>query len=304
MKKQDASINPATESTQLTVATDKPASKPKSKPKMKSGNPVSNVSQTVADNQPGLFKGELDVTDSPTSTTSPDETVDFNAIIEKSIIKTTDEVSASDKSVGGVESDIANVSGGADSVIEQSAMSVATSSDEIGTLNSVDITGQSDEPFNSDVPGEQDAVSETAESLNSDTVNKSDAVNESDEPRPTRISAKQRREELDSFKSEYLVPHKFEKKHNVAIAITGSSDLAQRVDRKSFSANNDLKLVKRNEKKLFTLISRNTFVYRPDRLAVTGDEDAVQSVGTTDFRSTTETKFALEMVTLLCLRSA
>ncbi len=74
-------------------------------------------------------------------------------------------------------------------------------------------------------------------------------------------------------------------------AITGSSDLAQRVDRKSFSANNDLKLVKRNEKKLFTLISRNTFVYRPDRLAVTGDEDAVQSIGTTDFRSTTETKF-------------
>ncbi len=74
-------------------------------------------------------------------------------------------------------------------------------------------------------------------------------------------------------------------------AITGSSDLAQRVDRKSFSANNDLKLVKRNEKKLFTLISRNTFVYRPNRLAVTGDEDAVQSVGTTDFRSTTETKF-------------
>lgn len=74
MKKQDTSINPATESTQLTVATDKPASKPKSKPKMKSGNPVSNVSQTVADNQPGLFKGELDVTDSPTSTTSPDET--------------------------------------------------------------------------------------------------------------------------------------------------------------------------------------------------------------------------------------
>ena len=38
-----------------------------------------------------------------------------------------------------------------------------------------------------------------------------------DESRPTRTSAKQRREELDSFKSEYLLPHKFEKKHNVAI---------------------------------------------------------------------------------------
>ena len=217
MKKQDTSINPATESTQLTVATDKPASKPKSKPKMKSGNPVSNVSQTVADNQPGLFKGELDITDSSASTASPDETVDFNAIIEKSIIKTTDEESASDKSVGGVGSDIANESGGADSVGEQTAANVAISSDEVATLNSADTTAQSDKPINSDAPGESDAVSETTESLNSDELSKPDAVSESDEPRPTRISAKQRREELDNFKSEYLVPHKFEKKHNVAI---------------------------------------------------------------------------------------
>lgn len=73
--------------------------------------------------------------------------------------------------------------------------------------------------------------------------------------------------------------------------ITGSFDLAQRVNRKSFSANNDLKLVKRNEKKLFTLISRNTFEHRPDRLIVAGVENAEQSLGTTDFRSTTETKF-------------
>lgn len=73
--------------------------------------------------------------------------------------------------------------------------------------------------------------------------------------------------------------------------ITGSFDIAQRVSRKSFSAGNDLKLVKRNEKKLFTLISRNTFEHRPDRLLVAGDEDAAQSIGTTDFRSTTETKF-------------
>ena len=74
-------------------------------------------------------------------------------------------------------------------------------------------------------------------------------------------------------------------------AVTGSYDLAQRVDRKSFSASNDLKLVKRNEKKLFTLISRNTFGHNPDLLTVAGDEDAVQSLGTTDFRSTTETRF-------------
>ena len=74
-------------------------------------------------------------------------------------------------------------------------------------------------------------------------------------------------------------------------AITGSFDVDQRVNRKSLSAANDLKLVKRNEKRLFTLISRNSLDYRPDRLLIAGEEDAVQSVGTTDFRSTTETKF-------------
>lgn len=74
-------------------------------------------------------------------------------------------------------------------------------------------------------------------------------------------------------------------------AITGTFDLDQKVDRKKFAVNNDLKLVKRNEKKLVTLISCNTFEHRPDRLIVAGDEEAVQNLGTTDFRSTTETKF-------------
>lgn len=73
--------------------------------------------------------------------------------------------------------------------------------------------------------------------------------------------------------------------------ITGSFDLLQRVNSKNLSACNDLKLVKRNEKKLFTLISRNRFTVNPDRLLVCGAENATQSIGTTDFRSTTETKF-------------
>lgn len=74
-------------------------------------------------------------------------------------------------------------------------------------------------------------------------------------------------------------------------AITGSFDLSQRVDRKNFRAENDLKLVKRNEKKLFTLISRNTFCRRPDDLLVSGEENAMQCMGITDFRTTTETRF-------------
>lgn len=79
--------------------------------------------------------------------------------------------------------------------------------------------------------------------------------------------------------------------NNSNAAISGSFDLSQRVRRKSLTANNDLKLVKRNEKKLFTLISRNTFRHSPDRLFVAGDEDASQRLASTDFRSTTETKF-------------
>lgn len=73
-------------------------------------------------------------------------------------------------------------------------------------------------------------------------------------------------------------------------AITGSSDITQLVDRKSLSVCNDLKLVKRNEKRLFTLISRNSFGHRPDCLSVSGDENATQGLTITEFRSTTETR--------------
>ena len=83
-------------------------------------------------------------------------------------------------------------------------------------------------------------------------------------------------------------------------AITGSFDLLQRVRRRNLSAVNDLKLVKRNDKRLFTLISHNSFGWRPDRLTANYDEEtgdavlqrsAVQSVDGTDLRSTTETRF-------------
>lgn len=74
--------------------------------------------------------------------------------------------------------------------------------------------------------------------------------------------------------------------------ITGSSDITQRVDRKNFTAENDLKLVKRNEKKVFTLTSRNTFRYLPNRLSMIGDEDGLQNLNTTDFRSSTETRIS------------
>lgn len=76
-----------------------------------------------------------------------------------------------------------------------------------------------------------------------------------------------------------------------ASAVTGTMELNQRVNRNSVSAVNDLKLVKRNERRLFTLVSRNSFRYRPDRLVVAGEENALQRVSATDFRSTTESQF-------------
>ncbi len=74
-------------------------------------------------------------------------------------------------------------------------------------------------------------------------------------------------------------------------SISGSFALDQRIRRRNLSANNDLKLVKRNDKKLFELTSRNNFSYRPDLLLVSGEEDAKQSIATTDFRSITESRW-------------
>lgn len=172
MKKQDNPTNPATESTQLTVATDKMASKPKSKPKVKSDNAVNKSNQGADDNQPGLFKGELDAVNTPVV---PDADVDIDALFEQSIIRTTAEPTVSDKPGADEETDTTKVS------------------------DDASITDINNKPNAVDIPASSDAVSEV------------------DESRPTRISVKQRREELDSFKSEYLLPHKFEKKHNVAI---------------------------------------------------------------------------------------
>ncbi len=95
-------------------------------------------------------------------------------------------------------------------------------------------------------------------------------------------------------KREYFLKDKFTvdaqwKRSNSAI--TGSFDLDQRINRRDLSAINDLKLVKRNDKKLIELTSRNSFSHRSDRLFITGDENAFQIVGITDFRSTTETRF-------------
>lgn len=199
MKKQDNTTNPATESTQLTVATDKMAAKPKSKPKVKSDNAVNRSNQGADKNQPGLFKSELDAVNTPVA---PNEDGDIDALFEQSIIRTTAEPTVSDKPGADEETNTTKASDDAsitDTNNKPSAVEITASSDEVNAKTSPDADAPSAEP--------DDVVA----------VSEPDAVSEVDESRPTRISVKQRREELDSFKSEYLLPHKFEKKHNVAI---------------------------------------------------------------------------------------
>ena len=107
MKKQDNPTTPATESTQLTVATDKMAAKPKSKPKVKSDNAVNKSNQGADNNQPGLFKGELDAVNTPVV---PNDDVDIDALFEQSIISTTTEPTVSDKPGADEETDMTRVS--------------------------------------------------------------------------------------------------------------------------------------------------------------------------------------------------
>ncbi len=79
--------------------------------------------------------------------------------------------------------------------------------------------------------------------------------------------------------------------NNSGSSITGSFDLSQRISRRTFSASNDLKLVRRTDMRLFSLTSRNSFSRRPDALSIDGTMDADQILGTSDFRSSTETQF-------------
>lgn len=74
-------------------------------------------------------------------------------------------------------------------------------------------------------------------------------------------------------------------------SVKGTYDLNQNVSRRKYAVTNDLRIIKRTRERLFTLSSRNSFERCPDRLAVTGEEKAMQMVATSDFRSTTETRF-------------
>lgn len=195
----DKSFQPstnATESTQLNGAADKLAAKPNSKTKVKSDNHVNKDNQVIDNNQPDLFKSELDIV----NTIIPDdENIDYNTLIEQSIVKTPDKARTPDANDDIDTSQVLDEPTKANSDSMQDISDATNTTDELGSHSSFD------------------TLAHAFETNEADNATDPNVLTESDEPKVTRISAKQRREELDHFKTEYLTPHNFKKKHNVAI---------------------------------------------------------------------------------------
>ena len=73
--------------------------------------------------------------------------------------------------------------------------------------------------------------------------------------------------------------------------VGGTMSLSQKTETPSFSATNDLQLVKRIDDNLLTVSSRNRYSYKPHSLFISGTENAVQDITSRDFRSVTEARY-------------
>ena len=73
--------------------------------------------------------------------------------------------------------------------------------------------------------------------------------------------------------------------------VGGTMSLSQKTETPSFSATNDLQLVKRIDNNLLTVSSRNRYSYKPHSLFISGTENAVQDITSRDFRSVTEARY-------------
>lgn len=79
-----------------------------------------------------------------------------------------------------------------------------------------------------------------------------------------------------------------------ASSVSGSFNLNQDVTRRKLSLTNDLRLIKKTDKRIFTLSSRNGFLHNPANLSVSADYgDPTQRIGINDLRHTTESQYGL-----------
>lgn len=79
---------------------------------------------------------------------------------------------------------------------------------------------------------------------------------------------------------------------NKSVSVVGGTlSLSQKSETPTFSATNDLQLVKRIDDNLLSVSSRNRYSYKPHSLFVSGTENAVQDITSGDFRSVTEARY-------------
>jgi len=192
-------VNSVHDSTQLNGTPDNSVKQPKSSNKKKSAksavsvesvNPVDNTNQVARMQSPQLFTDEIGIADETKPATQSDEPGATHTRYQSCV---TDILKKSDRT------DETNMSAETNVVVEPSTTDLSDVAVEPTSTVELDATDTVITP------------SATTATVKPDT---SDAP---DEAKATRMSRKQSREELDSYKAAYLAPFKISKRHTVVL---------------------------------------------------------------------------------------
>ena len=192
-------VNSVPESTQLNGTHDNSVKQPKSSNKKKSAKSavsvesvplVDNTNQVTQMQSPQLFTDEIGIADESKSATQSHEPGATYARYQSCVANMLTQSDRTDESNMSAETKVAvepSTTDSSDVAIEPTATVELSANDTVITPSVTTATAQSDT---------------------------SDA---SDEAKATRVSRKQSREELDSYKTAYLAPFKISKRHNVVL---------------------------------------------------------------------------------------
>ena len=190
-------VNSVPESTQLNGTPDNSVKQPKSSNKKKSAKsavsvesvtPVDNTNQVAQMQSPQLFTDEIGIADEAKSATRSNEPSTTYARYPSCVANMLTQSDRTDESNKSVEPSATDLS---DATIESTApKALPSAADSTDTVIEPRATTATVQPDTSDAP---------------------------DEAKASRVSRKQSREELDSYKAAYLVPFKIGKRHTVVL---------------------------------------------------------------------------------------
>ena len=189
-------VNSVPESTQLNGTPDNSVKQPKSSNKKKSAKsavsvesvtPVDNTNQVAQMQSPQLFTDEIGIADEEKSATRSNEPSTTYARYPSCVANMLTQSDRTDESNKSVEPSATDLS---DATIESTAPALPSAADSTDTVIEPRATTATVQPDTSDAP---------------------------DEAKASRVSRKQSREELDSYKAAYLVPFKIGKRHTVVL---------------------------------------------------------------------------------------